>query len=201
MCFRCPLWSSGFGCGMVWDIPIGLCSGVDPLNFWSPRGYHELIQWPGLQPSQSHVYPEFFLSSPLLSTVPASQGSHLLNPSTLFLGSCRLCPGSLSGILLPLSSVRAQNFSYHMPQPLVFSGSLNYLFILQVYPQGSGPQLLLLIKVDSNPIMNLWKVCNSPSVHFDCTWHFHFVFLQFLISVDLPRGLSLSLHFLQNFSQ
>jgi hypothetical protein len=64
----------------------------------------------------THVYPEFFLSSPLLSTVSASQCTHLLNPWMLFIGSCRLCPGSLSGTLLPPSSVTAQNLRYHIPQ-------------------------------------------------------------------------------------
>jgi hypothetical protein len=49
--------------------------------------------------------------------------------------------------------------------------------------------------------MNLWKVCNSPCVHCECTRHFHFIFLQFQPSVNLPRWPSLSLHFLQNFSQ
>jgi hypothetical protein len=112
---RHPYWS-GFWC---WVLQL-----VNPQRFpWA----HLVTRL-----TATHVYTEFVICSPLLSAVSASQCTHLLNLSTLFIGSYRLCTGSMSGILLPPSSVTAQNLRYHMPQILVVSAILNYLFMLQL---------------------------------------------------------------------
>jgi hypothetical protein len=60
--------------------------------------------------------------------------------------------------------------------------------LLDVTGVASGIRSLILVLfiIDPNPIMILSKVCSSPPVHCDCTWHFHF-FSLFDLSGHLLR--------------
>jgi hypothetical protein len=107
--------------------------------------------------------------------------------------SCRSCPGSLSlelsAHLLELQ-VRSSGIT-------AFSSwwSLELSAASWCYRCSLRNQVLIFFfisQIDPNAMMSVSKVCSSPCVHCDCSWHFEFIFLQFHLSADLPRWLSLS---------
>jgi hypothetical protein len=66
------------------------------------------------------------------SIVSVSHSVHLVNLSTLFITSFRLCPGFLSGTLIPPSIVSAQSLRNHSLHILLVSATLSCLFVLHV---------------------------------------------------------------------